>query len=186
MIASGVSAGAILRAGARVFLGWGPKDDPLLAVEPPEEPPESEANRPVMIAITALVAVIGIGMGVIPGLEDRSEHAAERFRDRQAYVERTLAGHVERYGPSAPVVLHRAKPASIAYGIGAGLIAFAVAAFGLWRRRAPSVARSLAGRYLEPVAGGLKAVHSGVVGDYVAWITVGTALVGGLWALTLH
>jgi hypothetical protein len=28
-------------------------------------------------------------------------------------------------------------------------------------------------------------VHSGVVGDYVMWITVGTAVIGGVWALTL-
>jgi hypothetical protein len=29
-------------------------------------------------------------------------------------------------------------------------------------------------------------VHSGIVGDYVMWITVGTALLGGVWALTLR
>jgi hypothetical protein len=28
---------------------------------------------------------------------------------------------------------------------------------------------------------GLKAAHSGIVGDYVMWITVGTALLGGVW-----
>jgi hypothetical protein len=31
---------------------------------------------------------------------------------------------------------------------------------------------------------GLKAAHSGVVGDYVMWITVGTALLGGFWVVT--
>jgi hypothetical protein len=29
-------------------------------------------------------------------------------------------------------------------------------------------------------------LHSGVIGDYVMWITVGTALVGGVWALLLR
>jgi hypothetical protein len=29
-------------------------------------------------------------------------------------------------------------------------------------------------------------VHSGVIGDYVAWITVGTAVIGGVWALLLR
>jgi hypothetical protein len=32
----------------------------------------------------------------------------------------------------------------------------------------------------------LKAAHSGVIGDYVLWITVGTALVGAVWAFTLR
>ena len=32
----------------------------------------------------------------------------------------------------------------------------------------------------------LKAAHSGVVGDYVAWLTVGAATLGGLFALTLR
>jgi hypothetical protein len=34
--------------------------------------------------------------------------------------------------------------------------------------------------------GGLKAVHTGVPGDYVMWITVGTAVIGGVWTLTLR
>jgi hypothetical protein len=32
----------------------------------------------------------------------------------------------------------------------------------------------------------LKAAHDGVVGDYVAWLTVGAATLGGLFALTLR
>jgi multicomponent Na+:H+ antiporter subunit D len=186
MIATGVSAGAILRAAARVFVGWGPKTDPLLTPEPPEEPPEEEANLGNMITITTLLIAIGLAFSVVPGLEDRTEHAGERFRDRHAYVERTLGGRVHAYGPSVPVVLHSAKPASVVYGIGAGLIAIATAWFGLFRRRLPEVARELGARFLEPVAEGLKAVHTGVPGDYVMWITLGTALIGGVWTLTLR
>ncbi len=32
----------------------------------------------------------------------------------------------------------------------------------------------------------LKAVHSGVVGDYVTWVVVGTAVTGAAWALLLR
>jgi multicomponent Na+:H+ antiporter subunit D len=39
---------------------------------------------------------------------------------------------------------------------------------------------------LSPPVRALEAVHSGVVGDYVTWIAVGTAVVGGAWALTLR
>ena len=42
------------------------------------------------------------------------------------------------------------------------------------------------GRILDPPVTVLKAWHSGVAADYVAWLTVGTALLGGIWALTLR
>ena len=32
---------------------------------------------------------------------------------------------------------------------------------------------------------GLRALHSGHVGDYVAWLTAGVSVIGGLFALTL-
>jgi multicomponent Na+:H+ antiporter subunit D len=54
---------------------------------------------------------------------------------------------------------------------------------GLYRQRLPHLARALAGRLLEPPVTVLKALHSGVVGDYVAWLTFGVAALGGLVAL---
>ena len=49
---------------------------------------------------------------------------------------------------------------------------------GLYRRRLP-----------QPVAvpiRALRGLHSGVVGDYVTWLVVGTAVTGAAWALLLH
>ena len=186
MVAAGVSTGAILRAAARVFAGWGPKRDPLLTPEPPEEPPEEETNRVLMVTVVVLFVAVGICLSAVPGLQDRTEHAADRFRDRHAYVERTLFGQAGTYGPSAPVVLHRATGASIGYGIGATAIALATALFGLFRQRIPATIRSFGTRTLEPAVDGLKSVHTGIAGDYVMWITVGTAVLGGVWALTLR
>jgi multicomponent Na+:H+ antiporter subunit D len=185
MVAAGISAGAILRAAARVFLGWGPKRDPLLTREPPEEPPEEAANRALMVTAVVALVVVGLGLSLTPGLQDRTEHAADRFRDRHAYVERTLFGRARTYGPSAPVVLHRASGTSVGYGVGATAIAFATVLFGLFRRRIPEAVRAFGTRYLDPALEGLRAAHSGIVGDYVMWITVGTAVLGGVWALTL-
>jgi hypothetical protein len=39
---------------------------------------------------------------------------------------------------------------------------------------------------LGPPVATLKLAHSGLIGDYVAWITVGTAVIGGIWALLLR
>jgi multicomponent Na+:H+ antiporter subunit D len=186
MVATGVSAGAVLRAAARVFVGWGPAEDPLLTPEPSEGSSHDKANLPVMVTITALLVVVGVAMSVVPGLQDRLEHGADRFRDRHAYVEQTLFGRTRTYGRATPAVVHRAQGYSIALGLGSAAIAFVTAAFGLFRRRLPGSARDSGGRALEPSIATLKALHSGIVGDYVMWITVGTAVLGGVWALTLR
>jgi hypothetical protein len=138
-----------------------------------------------MVVVTALVIVLGIAFSLLPGLEDRTEAAGTRFVDRKAYVERTLFGHVRIYGPS-PAVVHRATGSSVGYGLGATAIAFATVLFGLYRRRIPAAVRAASARLLEPPVVGLKALHSGIAGDYVMWITVGTAVLGGVWALTLR
>jgi hypothetical protein len=47
------------------------------------------------------------------------------------------------------------------------------------------LSRSVA-RLVAAPAGVLKAWHSGIAADYVVWLTVGTAIVGGIWAVTLR
>jgi hypothetical protein len=50
----------------------------------------------------------------------------------------------------------------------------------------PDLVRTVAGRTLEPPLALLKAAHSGIVGDYVLWIAIGTAVLGSVWAFTLR
>ena len=140
---------------------------------------------PIVFAAGGNPVSLGLVASLVPGLQDRSEAAAARFRDRHAYVERVLGRKRIAYEvPSA--VLHAAKPKSVLYGAGAGALMLIGAALGLYRRRLPGRVRSGAGRVLDPPVAVLKAVHSGLVADYVVWMTVGTALVGGIWALTLR
>lgn len=186
MVAAGVSAAALLRAGARVFLGWGPKDDELLTREPPETPSEQTAFAPLMAAVAAVAIALGLVASVIPGLERRSEAAADRFRDRHAYVQHVLHGRRARPSPRLPYTVSNAPASSWGYGLGSLVVAVAGAAFGLWRRRIPIAARAVADRWLGPPVDWLKAAHSGIVGDYLLWIAAGTAVLGGVWALTLR
>jgi multicomponent Na+:H+ antiporter subunit D len=185
MVAAGVSSAAILRAGARVFLGWGPKEDPLLSTEPSEDPPERTASLPALLAVTAVVLVLGLAASVVPGLGQRVEHAAGRARDRIAYVDRVLRSH-EAPEPRPPVVIEATTTDSVLYGIGGTVIALSLALFGLYRRRLPKPVLRPLRATLGPPAAVLRAAHTGVIGDYVAWITVGTAVVGGMWALLLR
>jgi multicomponent Na+:H+ antiporter subunit D len=177
MVASAVSAAAILRAGARVFLGWGPKRDPQLAPEPEEKPPEGQGSGPLMVLTVATLVAAGLVASVVQGLQDGTEQAAAHFVDRQAYVSHVLEGKPVDVLPDVPAVVHRATDASIAYGLGAAALTLLVTLFGLSGRRLPNV--------FEPPINVLKAAHSGIVGDYVMWLTVGTAVLGGVWVLTL-
>jgi multicomponent Na+:H+ antiporter subunit D len=187
MIASAVSSAAILRAGARIFLGWGSREDWLLTPQPPESPPERDASRAGMLAVTAVLIVLGLLVSVVPGLQQRAEYGAERFRDRAAYAERVLHGKSMPEPPARlPFVVQPTSTASVLYGVGAGAIALLGVAFGLWRDRLSEGLRRAAGRMAEPPLAVLKGAHSGIIGDYVMWITVGTALLGGIWAVTLR
>ena len=185
-IASAVSAGGILRAGARIFLGWGPRRDDLLTTEPPEERSKRDISYPVLVIPTAVVIVLGLAASLGPGLQQRSEQGAERFQSRTQYVAEVLRGQPPERAERPPYWLQRAATESIAWGIAGGVMAVLVAAFGLWRFRIPAAVRRVSSRMLDPPVTALKVAHSGIVGDYLMWITLGTALVGGVWALTLH
>jgi multicomponent Na+:H+ antiporter subunit D len=185
MVAGAVSSAAILRAGARVFLGWGPKRDPLLTPEPGESPPEGEGSQVLMFAVIVVLVAAGLVLSVVPGLQQESEHAAKHFVDRHAYVAHVLEQEPARPLPAVPARIAAASGSSIAYGLGAGALTFVVTIFGLYHRRIPAGLRAAGARWFEPPLNGLKAAHSGLVGDYVMWLTVGTAVLGGVWLLTL-
>jgi multicomponent Na+:H+ antiporter subunit D len=174
-----VSTGAILRAGARVFLGWGDRQDPLLSPEPDEEP-EGEPERPALLLAlpAAALAATALALGAIGTLTPHALRAAEQFTDTRAYASAVLDGRATHVG-------ERERPPtsaeSVAWAVVATGGALGLAAFGLWRRRVPRVLR--AGRLLVPALDGLRGMHTGHVGDYVAWLTFGTAALGGLFAI---
>ncbi|HEX6762821.1 MAG TPA: complex I subunit 5 family protein [Gaiellaceae bacterium] len=185
MVATAVCSGAMLRAGARVFLGWGAADDPILSDEPEEKAPAREASVRLMTGVTALMIALGLIASVVPGLVQRTETGAQRFADRAAYTARVLHGTPVPLPPRPPVIVESSTAASLEYGVGALLVALAVAALGLWHGRLPRAVGARAGRFLGPPVAILRAGHSGIVGDYLLWITAGTVVIGGVWAFTL-
>jgi hypothetical protein len=88
--------------------------------------------------------------------------------------------------PQPPVAVEPTATSSVLYGIGGAAIALVLALVGLYRRRLPELVLAPLRSGLSPPLAALRAAHSGVVGDYVAWITVGTAVIGGVWALLLR
>jgi multicomponent Na+:H+ antiporter subunit D len=183
MVAQALSAGALLRAGARVFLGWGSKQDPLLTPEPAERPERRDISAVLVNGVAGLTIALGLAASLVPGLQQRLEHGAEVFRDRGSYVARVY-GAPPHGQARLPFSLEAPTASSVAYGLGAVGVALALAAFGLWHRRLPMLGAP--GRLLEPPVRVLKAAHSGIVGDYLLWLAAGTLLLGGLWAVTLR
>ena len=185
-LGSALAGAALLRAGARIFLGWGEDDDPLLGKAIEEDPLERDVLRPLLLGLALVAVVLGVAISVVPGLGQRAEYAADRFRDTSGYAARILHGRPLPPPGSLPVTIHRTSLESLLYGASATIVAVGLALVGLYRRKLPRAVGVVAGRTLAPPVRSLHALHSGVVGDYVAWITVGTAVVGGVWAVLLR
>jgi multicomponent Na+:H+ antiporter subunit D len=150
-----------------VFLGRGPKP-PATRATPSREAGEdpAEHGRPALATMaTALVLVAsGLAWGLIPGLVDAVTAAAAHFVDRAGYAAAVLRGAATR-GP-APAGEAPTATAWV-YGVASAALAVGIACL----RTVP--------------VGPLHALHSGRIGDYVAWLAAGAALVAGVLALAL-
>ncbi|MGI8903044.1 MAG: complex I subunit 5 family protein [Solirubrobacteraceae bacterium] len=181
LLISALTGAAVLRTGARVFLELGapPKRDESGRSADEESEVETEAPHAKMPALLALPAAAllaaGLAWGLIPGLTHSLIDAASRFTDHSGYIRTVLSG----------IPSNRAAPAgggpsadSYLYGSGATIAAVAFAALALYVERLP--------RPLGSALARLRALHSGRIGDYVAWLSVGVATIGGAFALTLR
>jgi multicomponent Na+:H+ antiporter subunit D len=174
------STAAIVRAGARVYLGVGERDDPLLSDEPRESPgPHDNPSPRLMQAVTLVLAVAGLAVGALTGLAERAQEAAHAFVDHAGYAAAVLDG---RSPLSVPPGQWRTTTESIVWSVVTLVGSFAVGGLSLYRQRLPERAKRGLAQALAP----LRAVHSGHVGDYVAWLTFGVAAVGGLLALAIR
>ena len=183
--------GAVLRVAGGVFYGLGdaPSEDPPMAAGADEETGETDAGKRrtplTMIIPPALLvaAAVGIGViGVIGRLGPAVQAAAVRFEDQAAYNAAVLANTYVTH----PVAVYAAGASRRHARRPAGRRRFGGrrADPGLARAvlAAPAGAARLSSRAQgsqQPPAG----FHSGVVNDYVTWIVLGLACLGGVFAL---
>jgi multicomponent Na+:H+ antiporter subunit D len=181
VMSSMFTGGAVLRVAGRVFLGWGPsrRGDGRQAAQAREEEDEESAARdytpPLMLLVPALLLLGAIVIGLIPGAVPGIEIAASHFQDHFSYIRWVLHGIVQL----APASTSHVEGFDYAYGAGAAFGAVALAGLGLFggalRQRLPTIV-------LRPVVvavDGLRGLHSGHIGDYIAWWTAGAAALGG-------
>jgi multicomponent Na+:H+ antiporter subunit D len=186
-VCSALTAGAVLRAAGRIFLGWGVEAEPDRTAEsdgPGDEITESHDRTPPELVIAAAVLLLGsLLVGVWPGVADFSQRAALRFTDHAGYAAAVLDGaHPALHGR-----LSASGPALLDVGIALAAVAGAllVAAAGLrgWR---PDRLGGRGGAVVRVAVDGLRDAHSGRIGDYVAWLTAGTAVLGVLSVVALR
>lgn len=178
---SALTGGAVLRTGLRIFAGLG---------EPPgggdEETTgrseESETTGPVrgtpvtMLVATCLLLGGGLVVGALPGLARACGRAAAAAIDTLGYRDEVLHGTLR---PLAEVPDSYWSASGVLLGLLSAALAVGVALLAL-ARLPERLRRPL--RPLEPVLVGLHRLHSGHVGDYVAWLFLGTAALAALVA----
>jgi multicomponent Na+:H+ antiporter subunit D len=189
-LASILTAGTVLRATARVFLGWGqvPKRDPLSERADLETEPEAEEaydRTPAVLFVPALgLLLIGLAVGVLPGLAYAAQEAAARFLDHHAYVAAVLYG-VPTDQPSVEPP-HAFTGIGFLYAVGSTVGALALALLALFGRHLRySPPRTLVA-VVRAGSSRLRVLHSGHPGDYVTWLTLGVAVIGALFTLMLR
>jgi multicomponent Na+:H+ antiporter subunit D len=200
-----VSSGAVLRAAARIWLGWGDTESSGTDAGAADDPGEEAEDRPdtagaeqtqdrrersgrqrrVPLTMTlpplALLA-IGLGLGLTSGIEEHAATAAAAFSDRAAYVTAVLGTHSGPITTGGRIVLP-ASPVSaggVLTDIGQVFAALCVAGIAL-DRRALRLRRAL-----SVGTGWLRRLHSGLIGDQVTWLAAGLALLAALGAWALH
>ncbi|MBC2902361.1 complex I subunit 5 family protein [Streptomyces cupreus] len=158
--ATALTAGAVLRVAARVFLGLGPAPGDETAYETTGSGERPETRRRLsripdtMTAVPALLLAAALAVGVTPGFGDVVAHSVNEAGSAGAVV--------------APV---HWTAAGVLLGLASTLLAAGLAAVAVSRPgwlAAPG--------WAEP----LRRLQSGHVGDYVAWLLVGAVALGAL------
>jgi multicomponent Na+:H+ antiporter subunit D len=175
LFAGAVTSAAVLRAGGRIFFGWGPAGDQSSAPKH-EEKPETERGHDhtpatMFVPAAALVAA-GLLVGLTPNLKPAASTAAVQFENTNAYATRVLDAQ-----PAPAPLPPRPAPTEIFSGLLTVLGAITIAAVHLFSDRARDISAAIA----KPLQL-LHQIHSGHVGDYVAFLTFGMACFGLLCA----
>ncbi|HET9073544.1 MAG TPA: proton-conducting transporter membrane subunit [Solirubrobacteraceae bacterium] len=181
-LASALTSAAILVAGARVFLGWGPPlpcrpgDADAEAVSGDDAEADLAVRTPrVMTAAVIGLAVVVVAAGVYSPLDDLATRAAGRFVDVGAY-DRSVLHHAVAFRSSAGQPPHWFD---YLYGAGSVLLALAVAAVILWAPQRGGLLRALKTAALA-VTAPLADLHTGRIGDYAAALVLGVGAIGAL------
>ena len=184
LLASAMSAGAVLRAGGGIFLG--------LRTELPEETkaptekqkPEHPHRVPVVTLIVAAMLLLFSWVASFKPLIAQAHAAAQRFVDAPAYFRVVIEG--KPAGPISFSGVPHTDAKSVLLGVVATVAAAAFGALALFGAQISIVLRRRIRHAVDPFLETLQAIHSGHVGDYVAWLVAGVVGLGVVLAIMLR
>lgn len=180
----GIATGsAVLRFTFRTFFGWGDPapQDRASQVDEKQEAEEEPRRVPAAMFIPAacMVALAGL-VSLVPHLPQTIDAAARLFTDQAAYKSIVIDG-----SSVATPLLEPPPPetGSMLRGAVACVLAFGIALMTIFRKRVPLGAMFDRAERGIPL---LREWQSGHPGDYVAWLTFGTAALGGCFVVLLR
>jgi multicomponent Na+:H+ antiporter subunit D len=174
-----LTSAALLRATGRVFLGLGAP-----AATPGRTGDHHRRAHPTQVAPAVGLLVVAVLVGLAPGLTGAAHHAAERFTDRPGYAAAVLEGASGAGPGTAHPPPELAGPAL--WAVVSALLGLGLALAALRPDRLPARLRDAVTRLWDPVAGRLRDLHHGGIGDSVTWLVVGMAAFGTLLALVVR
>ena len=132
-----------------------------------------------MFVSAAVLIVAGLLVTAVPGAVDDAQRSAHLFADRNVYAAAVLGRPVP-----APDPIHfvHIGDTAVVLGVVTVLATLVLSAILLERIRLPFRLPRSVMRAAEASFTRLRRQHSGQIGDYVAWATVGFALLGALFA----
>ena len=172
-----LTAAAVMRAGARVFLGWGPAAPEVPGSRKIDEDRETKGPRDVPWSMTAsAVALVALALAAgMPRLRAAALAAASRFCDPAAYAVSVMDG--ARGGLAVPSLAP--EPVELLRASFVVVLAAALAAASLFRAALPAEGRKSWRKAVRLVVGLPQRAHTGHVGDYVTWLVLGAAAITG-------
>ncbi len=191
IVCSILTGGAVLRVAGGVFYGLGdaPSEDPAMAQAAAEEKSETDSGKQrtplTMIIPPAILVAAAAVISLIPPLGPAVEAAAIRFQDQAGYNATVLAGaHIAHPVAIAAAESTGITAADVLAGVGSAAGALILAWLALYWRRLPVLRRGH-----EPGVGltaPIQRFQSGVINDYVTWIVLGLACLGGVLAFVVR
>ncbi|HWG78435.1 MAG TPA: proton-conducting transporter membrane subunit [Stellaceae bacterium] len=167
ILGTACTGAAVLRVAGRVFLGWG--EMPGEEERAPSEKEAEQANRPLWLMMMPLSLLLLLAL--IAGMGDTAGLAASAAAHFIAWDGGASLGQLAT--PQVPPA--EAAPHPFVPWLTVGL-AILIAGHDLSRARLPRLWLALSDRLLTPLSVVIERLHNGLVGDYVAWIVVGLAL----------
>jgi multicomponent Na+:H+ antiporter subunit D len=185
ILAEALTAGAVLRFAARVFLGWGKRQEATSRGSPhipmdSETASEHDKTPWCMWAPAVVLLALAAYIAIPASIRQATAAAAKHFQQANVIAAVTLNNRSDRIPAADTPTAHFGLHHIITLLVALGAASLALFSPVLGPRLNWAISRALIAA-MRP----LRKLQSGNVGDYIAWFTVGMAGYGGLllwWA----